>query len=109
MTAFTDTLLIFIPTIAAAIKTFLATREMGDHMPDGTRRAARIAFAGSAGCTVFFFGFYFCLTIGVPVDLNFILPGVTKYPWWITPASLAVNVYWYDILQKNTTTFGERN
>lgn len=109
MAALTNTMLIFIPTTLAAIKAFQITREMGDHLPDGTRLTARIAFGGSAGCTVFFFCFYFCLTFGVAVDLDFILPGIKQFPWWTTPAAIATSVYWYGLLQKYTPTFGERD
>ena len=108
MAALTNTLLIFIPTILAAGKSFQIAGEMGDHFPDGTRQTARISFAASAGCTVFFFGFYFCLTIGVPVDLDFIFPGIKAFPWWITPAALATSVYLYDLLHQNTSR-EERN
>lgn len=103
MTALTNTMLIFIPTILAAVKSFQITGETGDHLPDGARLTARISFASSAGCTVFFFGFYFLLTIGVPADLDFIFPGIKKFPWWITPAALATSIYFYSLLQQNTS------
>lgn len=109
MTALTNTMLIFIPTTLAAVKAFQITREMGDHLSDGMRLAARIAFGGSCACTIFFFGFYFCITIGLPVDYDFIFPGLKNYPWWLTPASLATSVYLYDLLLTNTATFGERD
>lgn len=108
MAALTNTLLIIIPSFLASFKAFRATKEMGGHLQEGARFAARFSFAGSAGCTIFFFGFYFCLTVGIPVDLDFIFPGIKGFPWLLTPAALLTSAWWYNKLKKNTLTFGER-
>lgn len=108
MSAFTNTLLIFIPAIGAAIKSYILVKENGDLLTEEKRFSMRLIFAASAGTTIFFFVFYLCLTIGIPVDLDFVQPGIVSYPWWLTPASLLWTVIFYKILVQNTMTFGER-
>ena len=81
---------------------------MGDLLPDNQRRLLHHIFATSAGMTIFFFAFYFALTVGIPVDLDFIYPGAQSYPWWLTPVTLAWSVFCYQTINRNTLTFGER-
>lgn len=109
MSATINSLLIFIPAIGAATKSFLLVKGSGDLLPEEQRFPMRLVFSASAGTTIFFFLFYLCLTIGIPVDLDFVHPGIESYPWWLTPASLLWTVIFYKILLQHTMTFGERN
>jgi hypothetical protein len=107
MSAFTNSLLIFVPTIGAGIASFVGTKGMGDMLPDDLRTHHRLFFAAMAGTTIFFFVFYFLLVIGVPVDLRFMYPFTKSYPWWITPLSLAAAAYVYMDLAYATTTLND--